>query len=64
VFYIKPMCKSFSETDVVNMIGTVQTGYPVQFSIQAIEFQVSQNNSTTAQTIYTAKADLSSDRIG
>lgn len=64
MFYIKPICKSFSETEFADVVGVLQTGYPVQFSIQAIEFQVSQNTTNNNQTIYTAKADLNSSRIG
>jgi hypothetical protein len=55
MLYIKPSCKSFDETEVVNVIGTVQTGYSVQFSIQAIQFQVSENTQKPVNKIYSLK---------
>jgi hypothetical protein len=63
MLYIKPSCKSFDETEVVNVIGTVQTGYPVQFSIQAIEFTVTQNTQKQADVIYTANNETTKTTI-
>jgi hypothetical protein len=55
--YLKPQFKTFTEKDIVTTMGTTQTGYPVQFSIQAIEFQVSQNSQPTEQ-IFTIQDNL------
>jgi hypothetical protein len=41
---------------MVEKLGFIQAQYAVQFSIQAIEFQVSENSSGENQTIHTVNS--------
>jgi len=56
--YKKPVFKSYCNIKVLGKLGFVQTQYAVQFSIQAIEFQVSKNINEKNQTVYTAKSSV------
>jgi hypothetical protein len=44
--YIKPSINVFESNSIVEISGVAQTAYPVQFSIQAIQFQVSHLDNT------------------
>lgn len=60
--YLKPSLNSYTSCNISETIGPVQTNYPVQFTIQAIEFQLSQNQTNQSQTVYTAKAEIKDTR--
>jgi len=49
MFYIKPICKSFAETEVADVVGAVQTAYGA--SIHIFFEQVAKSNNKPAQAV-------------
>ena len=62
--YCKPVLRSYFNKDVIEHCAPIQTGYPVQFSIQAIQFNVSQNTQKQADVIYTTDKEITKTIIG